>query len=432
MNRARAIATIAVLLVSGAIARGQAVPSNIGVNSTTMPAQLQNVGFDPQLNAQIPLDLPFVDENGSNVQLRDYFKQKPVVLAFVYYGCPMLCNQVEQGVVGSLRMLSFTPGRDYEVVFVSFDPRESPDMAAQKKKSALAHFRRPETASGWHFLTGTKESIDAATKAANFRYSFDTKTNLFAHASGIMLLTPDGRISRYFYGVEYPGRDMRLGLVDASAGKIGTPIDRVLLFCYQYDPSSATYSACYFENHPAGRNTHGTLHRRRHSDFSRRDATQAGMKRAQPRRHFKRTRSTLSVQAQFPLIPEQASNFAPAVDLLMLFIVAICLFFAVAITAAVIYFFFKYERKHQTEIGVPIHGDMRLETAWIVVPLVLAMAMFAWGAVVYVDFRHSPGDTLDIYVVGKQWMWKVQQPNGLKEINEVHLPVRSRRPADNG
>jgi protein SCO1 len=243
MNRARAIATIAALLVSSGIARGQAVPNNIGVSSTTMPAQLQNVGFDPQLNAQMPLDLPFVDENGSNVQLRDYFKQKPVVLAFVYYGCPMLCNQVEQGVVGSLRMLSFTPGRDYEVVFVSFDPRESADMAAQKKNSALAHFRRPETASGWHFLTGTKESIDVATKAANFRYSFDTKNNLFAHASGIMLLTPDGRISRYFYGVEYPGRDMRLGLVDASAGKIGTPVDRALLFCYQYDPSSATYSA---------------------------------------------------------------------------------------------------------------------------------------------------------------------------------------------
>jgi protein SCO1/2 len=116
-------------------------------------------------------------------------------------------------------------------------------MAGQKKKSALVHFRRPETASGWHFLTGTKENIDVATKAANFRYSFDTKNNLFAHASGIMLLTPDGRISRYFYGVEYPGRDMRLGLVDASAGKIGTPIDRALLFCYQYDPSSATYSA---------------------------------------------------------------------------------------------------------------------------------------------------------------------------------------------
>jgi protein SCO1 len=207
-----------------------------------MPAQLVNVGFEPQLNAQIPLDVPFVDENGNSVQLRDYSGQKPVLLAFVYYGCPMLCNQVEQGVVGALKMLSFTPGRDYQVVFVSFDPRESPDMAAQKKKSAIWHFGRPETAAAWHFLTGTKESIDAATRAANFRYTFDSKNNLFAHASGIMLLTPDGRISRYFYGVEYPARDVRLGLVDASAGKIGTPIDHVLLFCYRYDPSSARYS----------------------------------------------------------------------------------------------------------------------------------------------------------------------------------------------
>jgi protein SCO1/2 len=221
----------------------QAVPSNTGPAAQNMPAVLQNVGFEPPLNAHLPLDLAFRDETGRNVQLREYFTQKPVLLALVYYGCPMLCNQTEQGVVGSLRMLSFHPGRDYEVVFVSFDPRESPDMAAQKKESAMTHFRRPETASGWHFLTGAKESIDALTKGANFRYSFDQKSNLFAHASGIMLLTPDGRISRYFYGVEYPSRDVRLGLVDASEGKIGTPVDRALLFCYQYDPTSARYSA---------------------------------------------------------------------------------------------------------------------------------------------------------------------------------------------
>jgi protein SCO1/2 len=166
-----------------------------------------------------------------------------VVLALVYYGCPMLCNQVEMGVVGTLKMLSFTPGHDYEVVFVSFDPRENPAMAAQKKESAMSHFGRRETASGWHFLTGSQESIAALTKAANFRYSFDTRINIFAHASGIMLLTPDGRISRYFYGVEYPSRDVRLGLVDASAGKIGTPIDRLLLYCFEYNPESARYSA---------------------------------------------------------------------------------------------------------------------------------------------------------------------------------------------
>jgi protein SCO1/2 len=244
MNKVRHFVGMTALLLAACTLHAQAVPSNTGPSAATMPRALQNVGFEPQLNGAMPLDLPFRDETGRSVQLREYFgQQKPVVLAFVYYGCPMLCDQVEQGVVGSLRMLSFNPGRDYEVVFVSFDPRETPEMAAEKKKKALLHFRRPETDSGWHFLTGSKESIEALTKAANFRYTFDAKSNLFAHASGVMLLTPDGHISRYFYGVEFPGRDMRLGLVDASAGKIGTPIDHVLLFCYHYDPSAAVYSA---------------------------------------------------------------------------------------------------------------------------------------------------------------------------------------------
>lgn len=243
MKLRHSISGVFALVLSASVASAQAVPSGTGPAAENMPAVLANVGFEPQINAHLPLDLAFRDEAGRNVQLREYFTQKPVLLALVYYGCPMLCNQTEQGVVGALRMLSFNPGRDYEVVFVSFDPRESPDMAAQKKESAMTHFRRPETASGWHFLTGSKESIDALTKGANFRYSFDQKSNLFAHASGIMLLTPDGRISRYFYGVEYPARDIRLGLVDASVGKIGTPIDRALLFCYQYDPTSARYSA---------------------------------------------------------------------------------------------------------------------------------------------------------------------------------------------
>jgi protein SCO1/2 len=243
MNKLRAIVALASLLLGICAVQAQTIPGSAGTPASKMPLALQNVGFEPQLNARIPLDLTFRDETGSSVQLRDYFVEKPVVLAFVYYGCPMLCNQVEQGVVGALRMLSFSPGRDYQVVFVSFDSRETPDMAAAKKKSALSHFGRPQTASGWHFLTGSQESIDAATRAANFRYSFDAKSNLFAHASGILLLTPDGRISRYFYGVEFPGRDMRLGLVDASAGKIGSPIDHVLLFCFHYDPSAARYSA---------------------------------------------------------------------------------------------------------------------------------------------------------------------------------------------
>jgi protein SCO1/2 len=243
MKKALHIFGIAALLLGACSLDAQTIPGNVGAAAATMPAVLQNVGFEPPLNGPMPLELAFRDETGRSVQLREYFGHKPVVLAFVYYNCPMLCDQVEQGVVGVLRMLSFNPGRDYEVVFVSFDSRETPEMAAEKKKKALVHFRRPETDSGWHFLTGSKESIEAATKAANFRFSFDAKSSLFAHASGVLVLTPDGHISRYFYGVEYPGRDMRLGLVDASAGKIGTPIDHVLLYCYHYDPTAATYSA---------------------------------------------------------------------------------------------------------------------------------------------------------------------------------------------
>lgn len=242
MNCLRPIFAVFVLLLGATFACAQAAPET-GPSANLRPPLLQNVGFEPPLNGHLPLELPFRDETGREVQLREYFTQKPVLLAFVYYGCPMLCDQLEQGVVGALRMLSFNPGRDYEVVFVSFDDSEAPSMAAQKKASAMTHFRRPETASGWHFLTGSKDSIAALTKAANFRFTYDEKNHLFAHASGITLLTPDGRISRYFYGVEFPSRDLRLGLVDASAGKIGSPVDHALLFCFRYDPSTARYSA---------------------------------------------------------------------------------------------------------------------------------------------------------------------------------------------
>jgi protein SCO1 len=232
------------LLFAASVLRAQMTPDNVGVVSSGMPKVLQGVGFRPELNAQMPLETPFKDETGKTVKLGDYsLQQKPVIVAFVYYGCPMMCTQLEQGVVGALKMLSFNPGRDYEVVFISFDDRDTVEMAAGKKASAMAKFRRPETASGWHFLTGSKESIAAVTNAANFHFNFDAKQNFFAHASGLLMLTPDGRISRYFYGVEFPGRDVRLGLVDASEGKIGSPVDRVLLYCFEYDPTTTKYSA---------------------------------------------------------------------------------------------------------------------------------------------------------------------------------------------
>src|SRR5215467_974270 len=192
MSKLRITAIIGLLLAALPLC-AQMAPDNTGTPSNGMPAILRDVNFRPELNAQIPLKAEFKDEAGKSVKLGDYFgQQKPVLLAFVYYGCPMLCTQLEQGVVGSLRMLSFNPGRDYEVVFVSFDDRDTPEMAAEKKATAIDHFRRKETAPGWHFLSGSKESIAALTNACNFHFSYDAKNNLFAHASGIMLLTPDG------------------------------------------------------------------------------------------------------------------------------------------------------------------------------------------------------------------------------------------------
>ena len=242
MKLFRYIAGTALLLMATS-AGAQMIPDNVGQSSKGLPPALVNVHFDPQLGAQIPLQTEFVDETGKSVMLGEYFGKRPVALVFAYYTCPMLCSQVEQAVVGTLKMISFNPGTDYDVVFISFDTADTPDAALKKKHEALARFARPTTDPGWHFLTGAREAIDAVTKAASFSYSYDEKSKAYAHASGILLLTPDGRISRYFFGVEYPASNVRLGLVDASAGKIGTPVDHLLLFCYQYDPTKARYSA---------------------------------------------------------------------------------------------------------------------------------------------------------------------------------------------
>lgn len=209
-----------------------------------LPAGLQGVTIEQNLNHQVPLNLVFRDEFGRPMPLSTYFSgHKPVLLALVYYTCPMLCNLVLNGVSTGLRAISLTPGRDFEVVAVSFDPHDTPEIAAAKKASYLQRYHRPDTANGWHFLTGDEASIKALTSAVGFRYKLDPATGQYAHASAIMILTPDGKLSRYFYGVEYEPRDVRLGLVEASQDKIGSPVDQILLFCYHYDPATGKYGA---------------------------------------------------------------------------------------------------------------------------------------------------------------------------------------------
>ncbi len=221
---------LAACLEFGAAARAEA------------PEVLRKVGFDQCLDGQVPLDAQFTDEAGKAVKLGDYFGEKPVILVLAYFRCPMLCTLVLNGLADAMKGMPFTAGKEFNVLTVSFDPRETPELAAAKKKNYLAKYGRPEAADGWHFLTGKKEAIDALTNAVGFRYVYDAKEDQFIHTSGIMVLTPSGKISRYYYGISFPARDLRLGLIEASAHKIGTPTDQVLLYCFHYDPATGKYS----------------------------------------------------------------------------------------------------------------------------------------------------------------------------------------------
>ncbi len=207
------------------------------------PPYLQNVGIEQHLNAQVPPDLTFVDDTGRTVKLGDYFGKKPLILNLVYYNCTMLCGEALAGLAGAMKMVKFDVGNEFDVITVSFNPRETPEIAAAKKQDYLKRYGRPGAASGWHFLTGPAESINALTKAVGFQYQYDPRINQYAHATAIMVLTPQGRISRYFYGVDYPPKDLRMGLVEASQGKIGNAVDQVLLYCYHYDPATGKYGA---------------------------------------------------------------------------------------------------------------------------------------------------------------------------------------------
>ncbi|KAA0226740.1 SCO family protein [candidate division KSB1 bacterium] len=212
-----------------------------GLNASNQPDILKKIGIDQRLGEQAPLDLEFYDEAGNTVPLQQYFGEKPVILALVYYNCPMLCNLVLNGLTKNLKPLSFSAGEEFDIISLSFDHRETPALAAEKKKNYLKDYDRASAASGWHFLTGDSVNISRLAEAVGFRYQFDPVTQEYAHAGGIMVLTPQGKLARYFYGVDYPSRDLRLSLVEASENKIGSPVDQLLLYCYHYDPRTGKY-----------------------------------------------------------------------------------------------------------------------------------------------------------------------------------------------
>ncbi len=219
-------------------------PSQAGV-STGLPTALKTVGIEQKLNGQLPLDAEFKDENGQAVKLGEYFgKGKPIILALVYYECPMLCNEVLNGVTGSLKGISFDAGKEFDVVAISFDARENDkaDLAKNKKASYLNRYGRGDApANGWHFLTGTQNEIDKVTNAVGFNYKFDEETNQFAHAGGIMIITPEGKISRYLYGIDYAPKDLKFALMDSGEGKIGNAAEQLYLYCFHYNPATGKY-----------------------------------------------------------------------------------------------------------------------------------------------------------------------------------------------
>jgi protein SCO1/2 len=231
-------------LALGMTALGQGMMGGVtSPPANVRPPGLKDVGIEQRLNEQVPPDLAFRDETGKQVRLADYFGKKPLILDLAYYRCPMLCNEVLAGLEGSLKALKFDIGKEFDVLTISFDPKDTPESATAKKAEFIKRYKRPGAAEGWHFLTGPQESIAALTRAVGFHYQYDPKTDQFAHSTAIMILTPEGKIAQYYYGVDFPPGDVRLGLIQASQNKIGTLADQIVLYCYHYDPHAGKYSA---------------------------------------------------------------------------------------------------------------------------------------------------------------------------------------------
>jgi protein SCO1/2 len=244
---ATCVLVLAAVLAGPGPAAAQLSPPPLGLDAAagTKPAALREVEFEQRMGAGLPLDAAFRDETGAPVALGSYFGRRPVLVSLVYYDCPMLCGMATNGLAASLKPLAFVPGREFEVVTVSFDPAETPAQAAAAKENALARYGRDRAgaAAGWHFLTGDAEAIRRLTEAVGFRYRYDEARGEFAHPTGVVVATPDGRVGRYLFGIDYPPKDLRLGLVEAGQGLVGSPVDQLLLYCYHYDPATGKYTA---------------------------------------------------------------------------------------------------------------------------------------------------------------------------------------------
>ena len=384
---------------------------------------LQDVGIEQRLGQTIPGDIVLQDEGGRSVHVRDLRRGKPVILALVYYQCPMLCTLVLNDLLSTVKTIPQTVGDEYDVWTVSFDPKETAALAAKKKAEYLHSYNRVKQAGtvaegGWRFLTGDAANIRSLTTAVGFKYKWDGATQQYVHPAGIVILTPEARIASYYFGIDFDPTDIRLSLVEASANKIATPTERMLLFCYHYDPATGKY----------GLAVANTLRAAAGLTLLVLGSLTWGLWRYDRRRTKQLLRAYAEavwgdVVSTFELAPESASQMAGSWDWLFLFVLALTTFFAVLIAALILVFVVKYRRRHPKEIGVDTGEHYWLEWTWSGVPMAILIFVFIWSATLFVRMSQPPADALEIHVVGKQWMWKIQQPSGRKEIDELHIPL---------
>ena len=398
------------------------------------PPELEDVGVDEKLGDQLPLDLTFRDEKGQPVTLGQLFNQgRPVLLSLNYSDCPMLCMLQLNGLVDGLIDVSLTPGKDFEILSVSIDPTETPERARLTKQKYVKTYGRLDTAGGWHFWVGKQSSIDRLADAVGFRYKFIPERNEFSHAAAVMLCTPTGVVSRYLYGVQFTPKTLQLSLVEASEGKIGSTMDRILLFCFHYDAEAGRYGPMAQRLMRMGAGlTLFVLAIGLVPVWLRRSWRAAKSDSPPPDREGTAgTHASLAPMLALPLaqayggnffFPERASAVSESVDTVFFFILWVSIFFFAIIVGVMTYFLLKYRHRPGVEaVKTATHSNF-LEILWSVIPTIIVGVIFVWGFVAYMDMRQPPDNAYEIRVVAKKWNWEFVYPNGHREPN-LHVPV---------
>ncbi len=463
---------------------GSTAAAPIGVPAVTdtagrsepLPSELRGIEITEHLDARLPLDLEFTDEAGRTVRLGDYFQgRRPVILNLAYYNCPMLCTLVLNGVVAAANQLDWTLGEEFASVTVSIDPAETPELAKAKKENYLHTYRRPDGATHWHFLVGRQENISRLAEATGFGYRYDAKAKQFIHAAVTMVVTPDGRISRYLYGIEHQPRTLRLALLEAGQGKVGNSIDRLVLYCYDYDPAAGRYSPVATRIMRVGAGltvgmlgvlllglrVSGRRRGRARPDASRpgggapgpsapggggssegergQDAREGDGSGAKGSSGLARIFTALAflptalwvgagrVQAQarpYFWMPSQASTEAGRVDWLFNFILVISLVFFLLIVTLTVFFVVRYRRRSDREAERTATHNIALELTWSLIPFALLVLIFAFGFKTYMSMTTPPRNALPILVTGQKWAWQFTYPNGHTD-GVLHVPVNT-------